>query len=117
MNRLSTQQLLQASDPKSIINAIITHWPNIDQEEQQELCLEHIYEILAQNAPLPENFTLLSSDQKAQHEIDIDMLLITIDLKEIGSHVFKEEKQREYFWSQIQKTEKSKAIFKKLFQI
>lgn len=115
MNRLSTQQLLQATNPNSMIDAIITYWPDINQEEQQELCLEHIYEILAQNAPVPENFTLLSSDQKAQHEINIDMLLITIDLKEIGSHLFKEEKNSAYFWSQIKKTEKSKAIFKKLF--
>ena len=115
MNRLSTQRLLQASDPKSIVDTIIMHWPNIDQEEQQELCLEQIYEILAQNAPLPENFTLLSSDQKAQHEIDIDMLLITIDLKEIGSHVFKDEHNLAYFWSLVPKTEKSEAIFRKLF--
>ena len=117
MNTLTKTELLRATDPKRLIDAIIEYWPNLDNEEQQELCLEEIYELLAQHTPTPENFSLLSSDQKAQYEIDIDMLLITIYFKDIGDYVFKEEKNIEYFWSVVPKTEKSKAIFQKLFKL
>jgi len=115
MNILTKTQLLKATDPKVLIDAIIPDLPNLLDVEQQELCLENLYELLAQNTPAPQNFSLLSNDQKAQYEINVDMLLITIDFKDIGDSLFKEEKNIEYFWSLIDKTSENEALFQKIF--
>lgn len=98
MSQLSKQSLLQQADVHSIIDALAQAWPTLLDEEQQELCLETIYDLLAQTAPKPENFSLLSNDDKAQHEIDVDMLLITIDFPDLKELIFDNGENEHYFW-------------------
>ena len=112
---MTKETLLQQTDPKIIIDCIATFWPRFPDEEEEELCIEEIYDIIANSAALPENYNLLSDEEKAQLEIDIDMELITIDFKDIGAHIFTEEDKRVYFWTKVPKSEKSEAIFQKIF--
>ncbi len=114
---LTTQQLLEHVDEYKLISLIAAAWTNLLDEEEQELCLENIYDLLAQTAPKPDNFSLLTNDEKAQHEIDIDMLLITIDFKEIGAVIFKSEENKTYLWSLVgnNNDKTNKKIFAKLF--
>ena len=102
MSQLSKQSLLQQADVHAIIDALAQSWPYLLDEEEQELCLETIYDLLAQTAPKPENFALLSNDEKAQHEIDVDMLLITIDFPDIGELIFDNGENEHYFWLVIE---------------
>ena len=92
-----------------------TAWPNLLDEDEQELCLENIYDLLAQTAPKPDNFSMLTNDEKAQHEIDVDMLLITMDFREIGAVIFKSEENRTHLWSLVDNDKNSKKTFTKLF--
>ena len=112
---MTKETLLHQTDPKTIIDIIATFWPRFPDEEEEELCIEDIYDIIANSAALPENYNLLSDEEKSQLEIDIDMELITIDFKDIGEHIFQKDINRTYFWKQIKKSEKSKAIFQKIF--
>ena len=112
---MTKETLLHNTNPKEIIELIARHFESLRDEEAQEMCLEEIYELLAANTPQPTNFSLLNDDQKAQHDIDVDMLLITIEFKDIGIYVFKDENDLAYFWSLVPKTEKSEAIFQKIF--
>ncbi len=114
---LTTRQLLDHADEHKLMSLIATAWPNLSDKDEQELCLENIYDLLAQTASKPDNFSLLTNDEKAQHDIDVDMLLITIDFKEIGAVVFKSEENRDYLWSLLgNKNDKNnKKLFTKLF--
>ncbi len=112
---MTKDSLLQNINPRDTIDLIAKHFPSILDEEIQESCLEEVYDVIAINTPQPENFALLTNDQKAQHEIDVDMLLITIDCKDIGKYVFKEEIDKVYFWTKVPKSEKIEAIFQKIF--
>jgi len=117
MSTLTKQSLLQHADLHSIIDAIAIAWPQLLDEDDQELCLENIYDLLAQVAPKPDNFSLLDNDAKAQHEIDVDMLLITIDFKDIGQLIFDNENNESLFWSNVgdRNDKKNIKIFSKLF--
>ena len=112
---MTKETLLQQTPPKLLIDCIAIFWPKFPDEEEQELCLEEIYDIIANTATLPENYNLLLDEEKAQFEIDMDMELITINFKDIGEHIFLNEANKTYFWKQIPKTEKSEAIFQKIF--
>ena len=114
---LTKQQPLDHADEHKLISLIAAAWPNLLDENEQELCLENIYDLLAQTAPKPDNFSLLTNDEKAQHEIDVDMLLITIDFKEIGTLIFKSEENRTYLWSLVGSNngKNNKKLFIKLF--
>ena len=117
MPELTKQSLIQHADIHAIIDEIAKAWPQLTDNDVQELCLESIYDLLAKTAPKPDNFTLLTNDEKAQHEIDIDMRLITIDFKEIGRAVFKSEENKTYLWSLVgdNNDKTNKKIFTKLF--
>ncbi len=117
MNRLTKKQLLQSTDSREITKTLIDFWPGLLDEEQRELCLESIYELLADNAPLPDNFNLLSNDEKAQYEIDVDMLLITIDYYDLKTLIFDDGENELYFWSNVgdRSDKTNKKIYKALF--
>ncbi len=114
---LTTQQLLDHADEHKLISLIAAAWPRLLDEDEQELCLEIIYDLLAQTAPKPDNFSLLTNDEKAQHDIDVDMLLITIDFKEIGRAIFKSNENETYLWSLVDNNndKTNKKLFSKLF--
>ena len=117
MSELTKQSLLQHADTHSITDVIAKAWPQLLDEDEQELSLESIYDILATTAPRPENFSLLSNDEKAQHEIDVDMLLITIDFEDIGKLIFDNGENELYFWSLVgdKSDKKNKKVYKTLF--
>ncbi|MEN8148168.1 MAG: hypothetical protein ABFR02_11200, partial [Campylobacterota bacterium] len=101
MSELTKQSLLQHADARSIIDVIAKAWQQLLDEDEQELCLETVYDLLADTAPKPENFSLLTNDEKAQHEIDVDMLLITIDFEDLGKVIFDDGDNELYFWSLV----------------
>ena len=117
MSELTKQSLLQHAHMHSIIDIIAKAWPQLLDEDEQELCLESIYDLLAGTAPRPENFSLLTNDEKAQHEIDVDMLLITIDFKDLGKLIFDNGENELYFWSLVgdKSDKKNKKVYKTLF--
>ena len=113
---MTKETLLQQTDPEQIIDIIARFWPQFPDEEAEELCIEEIYELIAHSAETPPDFHLLSDAQKAQHEIDIDMLLITITFKAIGDYLFKEQSAEDGFWEAVGKRSKrDQKVFKKLF--
>jgi len=113
---MTKETLLQQTDTRQIIDIIARFWPQFPGEETEELCLEEIYDLIARSAEIPPDFHLLSDAQKAQHEIDIDMLLITITFKEIGDCLFKEQKAEDGFWEAVgKKSKRDQKVFKKLF--
>ena len=114
---MTKETLLQQTDPKIIIDCIAKFWPKFPDEEEEELCIEEIYDIIAHNAALPENYNLLADEEKAQLEIDIDMELITIEYSDIGKHVFKGVSNEAYFWSLIEKTTTHQKHVRKLFAL
>ena len=118
MSKLTKQSLLQHANTHVIINAIAKAWPHLLDEDERELCLENIYDLLANTSPKPENFSLLSNDDKAQHEIDVDMLLITIDFKDIEKLIFDDGENESYFWSKVgdRSDKKNKKVFTALFR-
>ncbi|MCJ7765362.1 MAG: hypothetical protein MUP09_05415 [Thiovulaceae bacterium] len=111
------ESLLHRCDADAIMQIIARDWALLQDEEQQELCLEAIYEILAHSVVAPDNFALLSNEAKAQFELDVDMALITIDFKDIGKIIFKDKENERYFWSLIgdKDDKKSKKIVAALF--
>ena len=117
MSELTKQSLLQHADMHSIIDVIAKAWPQLADEDEQELCLETIYDLLADTAQKPENFSLLSSDDKAQYEIDVDMVLITIDFKDLAKLIFDDGENERYFWSLVgdRSDKKNKKVYKILF--
>ena len=117
MSELTKQSLLQDADVHSIIDITAKAWPQLLDEDEQELCLESIYDLLANTALKPDNFSLLTNDEKAQHEIDVDMLLITIDFKDIREIIFSSRENESYFWSAVgnRDDKKNKKIFTSLF--
>ena len=118
MSELTKQSLLQHADIHDIINEIVKVWSQLTDEDERELCLENIYDLLANTSPKPENFSLLSNDDKAQHEIDVDMLLITIDFKDIEKLIFDDSENESYFWSKVgdRSDKKNKKVFTALFR-
>jgi len=117
MNTPTKQELLQVADAKAIVKTLANCWPTLQDEEQQELCLEQIYELLETTAPYPPEFSMLSQGKKAQYEIDIDMALITITFKDIGALIFQDEEISDYFWGLVGNREEKKhqKMYKKLF--
>ena len=118
MKTPTKKELLQAADAKAIAKTIATYWTTLHDEEQQELCLEQIYELLETNAPYPPEFTMHSKDKRAQYEIDIDMTLITITFKDIGELLFQDEEISNYFWKLVgdKESKQNQKIFKILFK-
>ena len=113
---MNKQTLLQQTDPTMIINYITSKWPLLLDEEEQELCLEEIYDLVANSATKPKNFNLLSNDEKAQHEIDVDMVLITIDFHDIGKHIFKDKQNEDILKKMTESVDqKSLELFNLLF--
>ena len=117
MSELTKQSLLEHADTHTIINAIAKAWPHLLDEDEQELCLENIYDLIADTAPKLANFSLLTNDEKAQHEIDVDMLLITIDFEDLEKLIFDDGENELYFWSLVgdRSDKKNKKIFTALF--
>ena len=114
MNSPTKQELLQTADAKAIAKTLAHFWITLQDQEQQELCLEQIYELLETTAPYPPEFSMHSQSKKAQYEIDIDMALITITFKDIGELLFQDEEISDYFWSLVGRKE-DKKMYKKLF--
>jgi hypothetical protein len=114
---LTKKELLQHADTEEIAQIIAKQWSRLNDEESREFCLEEIYASLAETAPLPEGFHLSSNDEKAQYEIDIDMLLITIEWDDIGSLVFNGGENEAEFWSLVgnKKDKSNRKIFTALF--
>jgi len=98
---MNKQTLLQQTDPTALINCITSKWPLLLDEEEQELCLEAVYDIIANTATKPKNFNLLSNDEKAQHDIDVDMILITIEFKDLPDILFHSTSNEALFWSDL----------------
>ncbi|MDA3947047.1 MAG: hypothetical protein PF439_10255 [Helicobacteraceae bacterium] len=117
MSELTKQSLLQSADTEAIINVIAGAWPRLSDEDEQEICLETVYDLLAATAPQPGNFNLLSNDDKAQYEIDVDMLLITIDFDDLRSLIFDDGENEYYFWSHVgdRSDKTNKKIYTALF--
>ncbi|WP_345974180.1 hypothetical protein [Sulfurimonas sp. HSL3-7] len=114
---MTKQELLQHANTDEITRIITKQWSGLNDEENREYCLEEIYASLAETAPLPESFHLSSNDEKAQYEIDIDMLLITIEWDDIGNLIFDDGDNEAHFWSQVgDKNEKrNRKIYRSLF--
>ncbi len=118
MSTPTKQSLLDHADRHAIIDVLTKAWPQLIDEDEQEECLESIYELLADTAPQPENFSLLSNDEKAQYEIDVDMVLITIDFEDLGKLIFDDGENELYFWSLVgdRSDKKNKKAFTALFR-
>jgi len=117
MNSPTKKELLQTADTKAIANTLANYWLTLQDVEQQELCLEQIYELIETTAPYPPEFSMHSQDKRAQYDIDIDMTLITVDFKDISEFIFQDEEINIYFWKLVgDKTSKqNQKIFKALF--
>ncbi len=117
MNPPTKQKLLQVADTKAIAKTLSDYWSTLQDEEQQELCLEQIYTLIQESAPYPPEFSMHSHDKKAQYEIAIDMEIITITFKDIGELLFQDSEVSNYFWSLIgdKESKSNQKLFKKLF--
>lgn len=113
---MTKKELLQHADPGEITAIIVNRWSGLHDDERREYCLEEIYASLA-DAVVPNNFDLLSDDAKAQLELDVDMLLITIEWDDIGRLIFDDDANEAYFWSLIgdKDDKKNQKIFTALF--
>jgi len=102
---LTKSTLLQQADVREISDIIADAWTHLQDEEQQEQCLEAIYESIANAAATHHNPALLSNEGRAQFELDVDMLLITIEItiewEDIGGMIFDKGANEAYFWSRI----------------
>ena len=118
MNSPTKKELLQTVDVKAIVSTLANYWLILQDEEQQERCLEEIYELIETTVPYPPEFSMHSQDKKAQYEIDIDMTLITIDFKDIGDLLFQNEMISTYFWKLVgdKESKQNQKIFKILFK-
>jgi len=118
MNSPTKKELLQTADTKAIANTLANYWPTLQDEEQQELCLEEIYELIETTAPYPPEFSMHSQDKRAQYDIDIDMTLITIIFKDIGELLFQNEEVNNDFWELVgnKESKQNQKIFKILFK-
>ena len=118
MSTPTKQSLLEHADTHAIIDVLTKAWPQLIDNNVQELCLESIYEQLADSTPTPENFSLMSNDEKAQYEIDIDMVLITIDFKDLEKLIFDDGENELYFWSLVgdRSDKTNKKVFTALFR-
>ena len=114
---MTKESLLQYCDAEAIIQTLATSWPLLQDEERRELCLEEIYEVLAQSAMEPDDFALLNNEAKAQFELDVDMALITIDFDDLEKIIFDDDANEAYFWSLIgdKNDKKNKKILTALF--
>ncbi len=114
---MTKEMLLEFCDAGAIIKIIADNWPLLEDEERRELCLEEIYELLAQSAIEPDDFALLNNEAKAQFELDVDMALITIDYDDLQKIIFENEENEAYFWSLIgdKDDKKNKKILTALF--
>ena len=118
MPELTKKSLLQHADIPAICNVVAKAWPLLLDAQQQELCLESVYEVIADAAARQHNFSLLSDAARAQLELDTDMLLITIDWRDIGTLIFDNGENEAHFWSLIgaKDDKKNKKIFRSLFR-
>ena len=118
MNSPTKKELLQTADVKAIASTLAKYWPTLQDEEQQELCLEEIYELIEATAPYPPEFSMHSQDKRAQYDIDIDMTLITIIFKDIGELLFQDEEVNNDFWELVgnKESKQNQKIFKILFK-
>jgi hypothetical protein len=98
---MTKKELLQNANTEEIAQIIAKQWSKLNDEESREFCLEEIYASLAETAPRPEGFHLAGNDEKAQYEIDVDMLLITIEWDDIGNLIFDGGENEVHFWSLI----------------
>jgi len=110
-------ELIQSANMKEIAAVMAQRWLELEDEEAQEECLEAIYTSLATTAPVPENFALMSQEAKAQHEVDVDMLLITIDFPDFKHRLFDKGEIETYFWDLVpcKDSKKNKRIYRALF--
>jgi len=118
MKTPTKQELLQSANAKAIAKILANYWSTLQDEEQQELCLEEIYERIETTAPYPPEFTMHSKDKRAQYDIDIDMTLITITFKDIGEFLFQNEEINNDFWELVgnKESKQNQKIFKILFK-
>jgi len=114
---MTKKELLQHADTDDITHIIAKEWSGLDDEQRREYCLEEIYASLADTAPLPEGFHLSSNDEKAQYEIDIDMLLITIEWDDIGTLIFDGGENEAHFWPLVgdKNDKRNRKIYRSLF--
>ena len=117
MKTPTKEELLQTADTTAIAKTLANCWSTLHDEEQQELCLEQIYELIETTAPYPPEFSMHSQGKKAQYEIDVDMTIITITFKDIGKLLFQDKKINDYFWELVGSKEdkKHQKVYKKLF--
>ena len=117
MKTPTKEELLQIADTTAIAKTLANCWPTLHNEEQQEFCLEQIYELIENTIPYPPEFSMYSQGKKAQYEIDIDMTIITITFKDIGKLLFQDKKTSDYFWELVgsRKDKRNQQIYKKLF--
>jgi len=108
MKTPTKQELLQSADAKAIAKTLANYWLTLEDEEQQELCLEQIYELIETTTPYPPEFSMHSQGKQAQYDIDIDMTLITITFKDIGALIFQDEVLSDYFWRLVGNREEHK---------
>lgn len=114
---MTKSTLLQQADVREISDIIADAWTQLQDEEQQEQCLEAIYESIANAAASHHNPALLSNEGRAQFELDVDMLLITIEWEDIGGIIFDKGADEAYFWSRIgdKNDKKNKNIYRSIF--
>lgn len=114
---MTKKELLRNADIGEITAVIVDHWSGLHDDEHREECLEEIYASLADTTPLPDGFHLLSNDEKAQYEIDVDMLLITIEWDDIGRLIFDRGDNEAHFWSLVgdKNDKRNRKIYRSLF--
>jgi len=114
---MTKQSVLENINVREVSTVLAKHWINLNDEETQEVCLEEIYESLARSQPLPEDFALLSSEAKSQYEVEVDMLLITIDYVDLEPLIFDTDTNETFFWDQVtcKDSKKNQNIYKVVF--
>jgi len=113
----SKESLLQQCKADEISSVIGHFWASLHDQEQQELCLEAVYEMIANAAALKHDFSLLNDEQRTQFELDVDMAVITIEWEDIAGVIFDRADKEEFFWSQIgdKDDNKNREIYRLLF--
>lgn len=105
---MTKEYLLEHANAKTLATIVARNWMSLTNEDAQESCLEEVYVSLASSVPEPENFALMSGEEKVQYEVDIDMLLITIDYADFEDKIFDKGVIEQHFWETVTCKDKKK---------
>lgn len=112
---MTKESIIEHANAKALATILAEKWTTLMDEDAQEECLETVYDALAKTAPKPDNFSLLSNEAKAQYEVDVDMLLITIDYCDFETKIFDGNTIESFFWDHV--SCKDKKINDKIYKV